>query len=86
MKQILNFINGEYKASDKTFEKRSPVTGTVIAHVHEASAKDVDEAVKAAHAALNGPWGRMTVAERVDRLYALVDGINRRFDEFVAAE
>jgi len=86
MKQILNFINGEYTASTQTFEKRSPVTGEVIALVHEASAQDVDRAVLAARAAFHGPWGRMTVAERVDRLYALVDGINRRFDEFVDAE
>jgi hypothetical protein len=28
----------------------------------------------------------MTVAERVERLHALADGINRRFDEFVEAE
>ena len=86
MKHILNFINGEYSASQKTFEKRSPVTGEVIALVHEASAQDVDRAVNAARAAFHGPWGRMTVAERVERLYALVDGINRRFDEFVIAE
>ena len=86
MKQILNFINGEYHPSTKTFEKHSPVTGEVIAHVHEASMADVDKAVLAAQAALQGPWGRMSVHERVERLYALVDGINRRFDEFVAAE
>ena len=86
MKQIHNFINGAYTASNKTFEKRSPVTGEVIAMVHEASASEVNQAVEAAHAALHGPWGRMSVAERVERLYALVDGINRRFDEFVDAE
>jgi aminomuconate-semialdehyde/2-hydroxymuconate-6-semialdehyde dehydrogenase len=28
----------------------------------------------------------MTVAERVERLYAVADGINERFDEFLAAE
>lgn len=86
MKQILNFINGEYVASDKTFEKISPLTGKVVAHVHEASAAQVDAAVKAARAAMNGEWGRLTVAERVDRLYALADGINKRFEEFLAAE
>ena len=59
MKQIHNFINGAYTPSNKTFEKRSPVTGEVIAMVHEASASDVNQAVEAAHAALNGPWGRM---------------------------
>ncbi|MBL8351471.1 MAG: 2-hydroxymuconic semialdehyde dehydrogenase [Burkholderiaceae bacterium] len=86
MKQILNFINGEYAATTKTFDKRSPLNGRVIAQVHEAGRDEVDAAVAAARAALKGPWGRMTVAERVERLYAVADGINRRFDEFLAAE
>ena len=86
MKQILNFINGEPVASERTFEKRSPVTGRVIAQVHEAGRREVDAAVAAARSALQGPWARMAVAERVERLYAVADGINRRFDEFLAAE
>ena len=86
MKQILNFINGEHCASAKTFDKRSPLTGQVIAQVHEAGRAEVDAAVAAARAALQGPWGRMMVAERVERLYAVADGINRRFDEFLQAE
>ena len=86
MKQIHNFINGAFTTSSKTFEKKSPVTGEVIANVHEASSDDVNRAVEAAQAALHGPWGRMTVAERVERLYAVADGINRRFQEFVDAE
>jgi len=86
MKQILNFINGEYTAGERAFDKRSPLTGEVIAQVHEAGRAEVDAAVAAARAALAGPWGRMTVAERVERLYAVADGINRRFDEFLAAE
>jgi aminomuconate-semialdehyde/2-hydroxymuconate-6-semialdehyde dehydrogenase len=86
MKQILNFINGEFAKSTRQFNKLSPVTGGVIAQVHEASREDVDTAVQAARAALLGPWGKMTVAERVDRLYAVADGISKRFDEFLAAE
>jgi aminomuconate-semialdehyde/2-hydroxymuconate-6-semialdehyde dehydrogenase len=86
MKQVLNFINGQYVASSKTFEKHSPVTGELIAQVHEASREQVDAAVAAARAALDGPWGQWPMAERLKRVYALVDGINRRFDEFLAAE
>ena len=86
MKQVLNFINGEYTASGRTFDKHSPVTGRVIARVHEAGKPEVDAAVAAARAALQGPWARMTVAERVERLHAVADGINRRFEEFLAAE
>ena len=86
MKQVLNFINGEYVSSQQQFEKRSPLTGQLIAQVHEASSAQVDAAVKAAHAAMQGEWGRFTVAERVERLYAVADGINKRFDEFLQAE
>ncbi len=86
MKQILNFINGEYTASDRVFDKRSPLTGQVIARVHEASRQQVDAAVRAGHAALRGPWGKMTVAERVERLYAVAAGIEKRFEMFLAAE
>lgn len=86
MKNILNFINGEYVASERQFDKNSPLTGAVMASVHEADKAQVDAAVSAARAALDGPWGQMTVAERVERLYAVADGINQRFDEFLAAE
>jgi aminomuconate-semialdehyde/2-hydroxymuconate-6-semialdehyde dehydrogenase len=86
MKQIQNFIDGEYQASEKTFDKRSPLSNQVIAQVSEAGRADVDKAVMAANAALHGPWGEMNIAERTERLYALADGINKRFDEFLAAE
>ncbi|SEP88878.1 2-hydroxymuconate semialdehyde dehydrogenase [Solimonas aquatica] len=86
MKNILNFINGEFVATGKTFEKRSPLNNDVIASVHEAGKAEVDAAVAAARAALTGPWGKMTVAERVDMLYAVAAEINNRFDEFLAAE
>lgn len=86
MKEIRNFIDGVFVATGKTFEKRSPVDGQVIAVVHEAGQAEVDAAVRAARAALKGPWGGLTVAERAELLYAVADGINRRFDEFLAAE
>src|SRR5690349_3242264 len=86
MKQIRNFINGEFSEGAKWFDKRSPLNNAVIAQVAEAGRAEVDAAVKAARAALDGPWGKMTVAERVDLLYAVANEINRRFDEFLAAE
>ncbi len=86
MKNIQNFINGEYLGSERQFDKHSPTTGAVIAKVHEADRSQVNAAVAAARAALEGPWGKMSVAERVERLHALADGINQRFDEFLDAE
>ncbi|MGR9579110.1 2-hydroxymuconic semialdehyde dehydrogenase [Pandoraea sputorum] len=86
MKDFQNFINGEWVSSPRTFENRNPVDNSVIGLVHEAGRSEVDAAVRAARAALHGPWGKMTVAQRVKLLHAVADGINRRFDDFLAAE
>ncbi|HZX32054.1 MAG TPA: 2-hydroxymuconic semialdehyde dehydrogenase [Rhodocyclaceae bacterium] len=86
MKQILNFINGEFVSTGKQFEKRTPLDNSLIGLVHEAGKTEVDAAVAAAKAALNGPWGKMAVADRVEMLYAVANEINRRFDDFLQAE
>ncbi len=86
MKQFLNFIDGDFVATGKTFDKRAPVDNRVIGQVHEAGQAEVDAAVRAARAALHGDWGRMPVAKRVELLYAVADEINRRFDDFLQAE
>jgi len=83
---VMNFIDGQYQPSDRQFPKYSPLTGEKIADVHEASRAQVDAAVHAARTALSGPWARMSVEERVEKLYAVADGIHARFDEFLAAE
>src|SRR5574343_1816510 len=84
--KILNFINGEFVATDKWFENRTPISNAVIGQVAEAGKAEVDAAVNAARAALEGPWGKMTVNEQTDILEALVAEINNRFGEFLEAE
>lgn len=69
-----------------TFEKISPVDGSVAVVVHEAGAELVDAAVKAARDAVEGPWAGSSVGERVALLRRIADGIDARFDDFVAAE
>lgn len=88
MKEFKHFINGEYvaSASGKTFENRSPVDNSVIGQVHEAGESDVDAAVRAAKAALKGPWSKLTQNQRAAMLNKIADRINERFDEFLAAE
>ena len=83
---IRNYINGRFVDSQKRFANTSPVDGSLVAEVCEASESDVDAAVKAARAALEGSWGRMSIAERADWLYRLAAGIERRFEDFVQAE
>ncbi len=86
MKQFLNFINGEFVATTRSFDKRAPVDNRVIGQIHEAGRAEVNAAVAAARAALSGDWGRMTVVKRVELLHAVAEEINRRFDDFLQAE
>jgi aminomuconate-semialdehyde/2-hydroxymuconate-6-semialdehyde dehydrogenase len=88
MKEIKNFINGEYvtNVSGKTYEKRNPVDNSLIGMVYEAGKPEVDAAVAAARAALHGPWGKLSVVDRCAMLDGLVAEINHRFDDFLQAE
>jgi len=85
-RQLQHFIGGEFVATAKTFNNISPVDGSLIGTVCEADASTVDAAVKAAKAALDGPWGKLGVQQRAALLHKVADGIQARFDEFVAAE
>lgn len=87
-KSFLHFIDGRFvaSASGKTFENRNPIDGSLIGLVSEAGRAEVDAAVSAARAAMRGPWGRMPIEQRVELLYAVAEEINRRFDDFLAAE
>ncbi|MDE0921203.1 MAG: 2-hydroxymuconic semialdehyde dehydrogenase [Arenicellales bacterium] len=87
MKTIANFIDGRsVTGHGEKFENRYPATDEVVSVVSGASREDVDAAVNAARAALQGPWGKMSVAERIVILRKLADGIQARFDEFLDAE
>ena len=81
-----NYIDGRFVGSARQFTKLSPVDGTAVAIAHEADRAMVDAAVRAARAALKGPWGRMPLQERVDLLRNIAAGIEKRFDDFLAAE
>ncbi|MGC4250329.1 MAG: 2-hydroxymuconic semialdehyde dehydrogenase [Sphingobium sp.] len=80
------FVGGQWLAPFSTFEKRSPLNGNVIARVAEADAATVDAAVAAARQAVQGVWGMISLSERRRLLYAVADGIEARYEEFVAAE
>ena len=88
MQEIRHFINGEFvsSASGKQFDNINPATGAVIARVHEGGRDEIDQAVKAARAAMQGPWGTMPVDERMALLQRLADGIQARAEEFAQAE
>lgn len=83
---IRNYVDGAFTTTGRTFANICPVNGVRLADVHEADAALVDRAVQAARAALDGPWGRLSPAERAAVLHKVADGIERRFEDFVAAE
>ena len=59
------FIDGKFQSSrGKTFATISPSTEKTITKVPEATAADVDKAVKAARVAYDKVWSRMPGPER----------------------
>ncbi|SHI57693.1 aldehyde dehydrogenase (NAD+) [Shimia gijangensis] len=69
-------IDGDWvDASDgKTFDSINPATGEVWSRVPEATAGDVDRAVRAAYRAFDtGPWAKMTPTDRGRCLRKLAD-------------
>lgn len=88
MKHYNLFIDNTFveASTAETFDDVNPVNGQVVARVALAGADDVDRAVAAAKRALNGPWGKMSTAQRCALLEKVADGIMARFDDFLAAE
>ncbi|MDD2796323.1 MAG: 2-hydroxymuconic semialdehyde dehydrogenase [Acidocella sp.] len=73
-------------SSGKTYDNFYPVDGSRIGSVPEGGKAEIDAAVKAARAALDGPWGQMSLNDRSALLGKVAAEINRRFDEFLEAE
>jgi aminomuconate-semialdehyde/2-hydroxymuconate-6-semialdehyde dehydrogenase len=86
VKLIQNYIDGKFVGGKSRFADVNPATGVVIADVAEADKEQVDDAVHSARRALRGEWGRSGVRERAAHLHRVADGVEKRFDCFVAAE
>ncbi len=86
MKRFENYIDGGFQSSTREFRDINPADGSVIGTVCEADKPTVDAAVAAARRSLKGKWGRTGIRERASLLYKIADAIEKRFDEFVAAE
>ncbi len=69
-------------ASGKTFATTNPATGEVLGTVAEGDAADIDRAVAAARKALEGPWGKMTPADREKVLHKVADLLEARAEAF----
>jgi acyl-CoA reductase-like NAD-dependent aldehyde dehydrogenase len=83
------FIGGQWRppASGETYATVNPATEEVSAHVARGDERDVDLAVQAARRAFDqGPWPRMTAAERARVLWKLADLIGANLDEMARLE
>jgi acyl-CoA reductase-like NAD-dependent aldehyde dehydrogenase len=71
------FINAELvePASGEVRKLSEPATGEPLARAAMAGEADIDRAVEAARAAVDGPWGRTPANERSRLLHALADAI-----------
>ncbi|MBL90632.1 MAG: 2-hydroxymuconic semialdehyde dehydrogenase [Myxococcales bacterium] len=88
MKTIPSLIGGRWIGPENRsqFDNFNPALGVPYAKVVKNSIEDVDEAVQCAKKALHGPWGQMSLGDRVALLEKVADTIMERFDAFLAAE
>lgn len=83
------YIDGQFveSLSQKTFDTYNPATGEVLAAVYEAGPEDIDRAVKAARKAFDeGPWSKMSTAERSRLMYKLADLMEQNMEELAQLE
>jgi phenylacetaldehyde dehydrogenase len=82
------FINGQWvdAASGKTFETPNPATGETLARVAEGDAEDIKRAVRAARAAFDGPWSRLTPSDRGRIIWKIGDLILEHAEELAQLE
>ncbi len=73
-------------AEGGTFETLNPANGEVLMRCASADAADVDRAVDAARRAGEGPWKRMSPAERARVLWRIADLIERDADALAQLE
>ncbi|WP_189313825.1 aldehyde dehydrogenase [Streptomyces brasiliensis] len=82
------FIGGKWvePSSDKKIQVISPSTEELIATVPEAREADVDAAVAAARKAFDeGPWPRMSPAERATILARVGEEVGKRLEDMITA-
>ena len=82
------FIGGEFvdTLDGSSFKTINPSSEEVLAEVTEASEADVERAVRAARKAFDGPWGRLSGAERGKYLFRIARILQERAREFAVLE
>ncbi len=82
------FIGGQWVAASdgRSLPVVSPADGEVFEHIARGGAAEVDAAVRAARAALAGPWGRLNPTERGRVLIKIGQAVLDHADELAQLE
>jgi acyl-CoA reductase-like NAD-dependent aldehyde dehydrogenase len=80
------FIGGEWRDGTARIDVVNPATEESIGTVVAATARDIDDAVVSARAALRGPWAALNARDRGRLLSKLAQRILERADEFARLE
>jgi len=76
-----NYINGEWRTPQATFENRNPAnTDEVVGLFAKATPEEMREAVACAHTALPG-WANMTAPGRGALLFKVADILDAKFNQ-----
>jgi aldehyde dehydrogenase (NAD+) len=71
------FIGGKWREPGETLPVIDPSDGSIVARIARGRASDIDEAVRAAQAALDGAWGKLSATERGRLMMRLAELIRR---------
>ncbi|WP_199554244.1 aldehyde dehydrogenase family protein [Sandaracinobacteroides hominis] len=71
-------IDGQWVEGSGSHVTSDPATGLPLATFAIGGAAEVDAAVKAARRAFEGPWGRLTAAERTRLLFRVAELLDQR--------
>lgn len=82
------FINGTWVEgrSGEVIEARNPATGSLLATVPRGTAADIDDAVRAARAAFEGPWAKWTPFERQALLLRIADRFEAEWESLCLSD
>ncbi len=82
------FIRGKFVKArgGRTFASTNPATEETLAEIAEAGKTEVNRAFTAARDALDGPWGKISAAERGKYLYRIARMVQERSRELAVLE
>ncbi|MDT4924146.1 MAG: aldehyde dehydrogenase [Pseudonocardiales bacterium] len=81
------FVNGQFRdGTGEAIKTIDPADEEPLAEVAEAGPSDVDDAVRAARRAFDGPWSAMSGAERGKYLFRIARAIQERGRELAVLE